>query len=164
MDYHDQSGDPKRARFSLSQETVTVLTVGLAFAGLLLAHLESCAPIAQTGSHGERHACRGACLPGSVRAADHSTRRAARNPERPGRRSSESHPLAGELSCGCPPRGVFCAHPARGTVTPSPANTERFIPTVNSASPRGACVLGEPVGTGSVSTDRVGEALPRPPH
>ena len=39
MDDHEQFADPKRARFSLSQESVTVLTVGLALAGLLLAHL-----------------------------------------------------------------------------------------------------------------------------
>lgn len=39
MDDHEQSADTKRARLSLSQESVTVLTVGLALAGLLLAHL-----------------------------------------------------------------------------------------------------------------------------
>lgn len=39
MDDHEQFADTKRARFSLSQESVTVLTVGLALAGLLLAHL-----------------------------------------------------------------------------------------------------------------------------
>ena len=38
MDQHEESGSRslKRSRFSLSQETITVLTVGVALAGLIL--------------------------------------------------------------------------------------------------------------------------------
>ena len=36
MDHHDQSRGTKRARFSLSQETITMVTVGAALAGLIL--------------------------------------------------------------------------------------------------------------------------------
>lgn len=36
MDRHEESRDRKRAEFSLSQETITILTVGVALAGLIL--------------------------------------------------------------------------------------------------------------------------------
>lgn len=36
MDHHDQSGGTKRARFSLSQETITILTVGVSLAAIIL--------------------------------------------------------------------------------------------------------------------------------
>ena len=39
MDRHADTRTVKQPRLSLSQETVTILTVGLALAGLLLAHL-----------------------------------------------------------------------------------------------------------------------------
>ena len=36
MDQHPKSRDTKQPRFSLSQETITILTVGVALAGLIL--------------------------------------------------------------------------------------------------------------------------------
>ena len=36
MDRHEEPRDRKRAGFSLSQETITILTVGVALAGLIL--------------------------------------------------------------------------------------------------------------------------------
>ena len=36
VDQHEQTPDMKQPRFSLSQETITILTVGVALAGLIL--------------------------------------------------------------------------------------------------------------------------------
>ena len=39
MDQHPKSRDTKQPRFSLSQETITILTVGVALAGLILVNV-----------------------------------------------------------------------------------------------------------------------------
>ena len=36
MEQHERRRDPKQPRFSLSQETITIVTVGVALAGLIL--------------------------------------------------------------------------------------------------------------------------------
>ena len=36
MEQHERGRDPKQPRFSLSQETITIVTVGVALAGLIL--------------------------------------------------------------------------------------------------------------------------------
>ena len=36
MEQHERRRDPKKPRFSLSQETITIVTVGVALAGLVL--------------------------------------------------------------------------------------------------------------------------------
>ena len=38
-DQHDRTRDGRQPRFSLSQETITILTVGAALAGLILANM-----------------------------------------------------------------------------------------------------------------------------
>ena len=40
MDRHEETRSMKQGRFSLSQETITILTVGVALAGLILVSLE----------------------------------------------------------------------------------------------------------------------------